>query len=228
MLVALTRERGHNGELRELVGDRAQVVELPLTITTFRTPREVDEEIRSLVTFGEFRSLVMTSARCEDYLVSARRALCEEPDVFSVGPATSAALQRAGLVVKIEGSGPSLDLSNHIVDGPVLVLAASQGRRELSEALAMRSLQVCRVECYRTREIELDHEEAQQLTLAHVVFIGAPSAWRVARAHVSPDAWVLVPGRSTLAAVQSDHARVLVGWGEEFAGAWRKIHPSTC
>ena len=225
MLVALTRERGHNGELRKLVGDRADVVEVPLTVTIFRSPREVEQEIHSLESFGKFRSLVVTSGRCESYLTSVSHALSEDHNVYSVGPATTAALQRVGLVVRVEASGASLDLLDDIEHGPVLILAASEGRRELSDALASRPLEVCLVECYRTREVELSHLEVHQLGFVDVVFIGAPSAWRVARTHVAPDTWVLVPGHTTLNAVKRDHARALVGWGEEFTGAWRTISP---
>ena len=227
MLVALTRERGHNDELRQWLGERAEAVEIPLTVTKYRPLREVEEEIVALEGCGMFRSLVVTSARCEDYLSTARRALSADSDVFSVGPATSAALQRMGLAAKVEGSGSSLDLCDDIVRGPVLVLAAEKGRRELSDALSQRSLDVSRVECYRTREIELSHDEAQQLSLAQVVFIGAPSAWRVASTYVTPDAWVLVPGHTSLEAVRRDHARVLVGWGEDFNDAWRNIQAAT-
>ena len=225
MLVALTRERGHNGELRELVGALADVVEVPLTVTNFRSLGEVEKEIDSLESFGKFRSLVVTSARCESYLTVVRRALSENHEVFSIGPATTAALQRAGLVMRIEASGDSLDLLDEMEHGPVLILGASEGRRELGDALIARSLDVCRVECYRTREVELNHVEAHQLGLADVVFIGAPSAWRVARTHVAPGTWVLVPGHTTLNAVKRDHPRVLVGWGEEFTGAWGMISP---
>ncbi|HEY5120293.1 MAG TPA: hypothetical protein VII84_01835, partial [Acidimicrobiales bacterium] len=60
-----------------------------------------------------------------------------------------------------------------------------------------------------------------------VVFIGAPSAWRVARALVSSHVWVLVPGRTTLDVVKEDHERVLVGWGQEFESAWETVTASS-
>ncbi len=223
VLVALTRERGHNEELRALVGDQADVLELPLTATRFRPPRDVDRDIRSLDHYGEFRSLVVTSARCERYVALAHEACITAPDVFSVGPATSEVLERLGLKVTRESSGTARDLAEFITEGPVLMLAAAGGRVELSEALAARSLHPYRVECYSTSSVDLDDGEREQLRSARVVFIGAPSAWRVARTIVDDGAWVLVPGVTTLAAVRSDHHRVLVGWGEDFADAWREV-----
>jgi precorrin-2 methylase len=83
------------------------------------------------------------------------------------------------------------------------------------------------VECYETTSVELGEEAFEQLRRADVVFIGAPSAWRVARAIVTDGAWVLVPGVTTLAAVRADHERVLLGWGEDFTPAWVVITDPT-
>jgi uroporphyrinogen-III synthase len=219
-LVALTRERGHNEELRHLIGARADVLELPLTATHFRSLHEVDDEIHSLTHFGHFRSLVVTSARCDRYVAFARDALFEVHEVFSVGAATTATLERSGLAVTHESSGTALDLADLISEGPVLLLGAAGGRVELSEVLARRFLHPRLVECYSTVDVTLDEGEKEQLRNADVVFIGAPSAWRVARALVSPHVWVLVPGSTTLDVVKEGHERVLVGWGEDFERAW--------
>lgn len=227
VLVALTRERGHNEELRQLIGDQALVLELPLTTTHFRPVCEVDDEIRSLRHFGEFRSLIVTSARCECYVALAKDALFEANEVFSVGPATTAVLERCGLRVSHESSSTALDLAEVITEGPVLLLAAAGGRVELSEALARRLLHPRLVECYSTVDVSLDDHEKEHLRNADVVFIGAPSAWRSARELVPAKAWVLVPGSTTFDAVREDHERVLVGWGDDFTSAWPTVVLST-
>jgi len=52
---------------------------------------------------------------------------------------------------------------------------------------------------------------------ADVLFIGAPSAWAVARDFVANDTWVVIPGASTGAVVREDHRRVIDGWGPHLA-----------
>ena len=223
MLVALTRERGQNEELRDWVGGRAEVVEIPLTTTAFRDAGEVEAEIRASRDVGAFRTLVATSARVERYLPLAARALGPDPVVASVGPATTRVLERAGLRVTHESLGGALDLIASVNEGPVLILAATGGREELTAALRSRGVACAVVECYATRGVALGEAERAALGRADVVFIGAPSAWRVAREAVRSDAWVLVPGATTLAAVRAGHERCVVGWGPAFAGAWERI-----
>ncbi len=63
--------------------------------------------------------------------------------------------------------------------------------------------------------MKLDPAEIESLRDADVVFIGAPSAWAVAREFVRTAAWVVVPGASTGAVVRDDHPRVLEGWGPD-------------
>jgi uroporphyrinogen-III synthase len=223
VLVALTRERGHNEELRHVVAEVAEVAELPLTTTVFRPLDDVAAQINALKHFGDFRSLVVTSARCARYVALVTDALVDGHDVFSVGPSTTAALESAGLSVTGESSTTALDLADVITRSPVVLLAATGGRRELCEELARRHLQPHVVECYSTVDVVLDEGGQELLGRADVVFIGAPSAWRVARRFVSAHAWVLVPGATTLDEVREDHERVLVGWGEDFAHAWRVV-----
>lgn len=223
VLIALTRERGRNEGLRLLIGDRADVVEVPLTATYFRPETEVEAELRSLHTSGEFRSLVVTSARCAPYVMLTKEVRAATCEIFSVGPATTEALERLGLDVTRESLDTALDLAPFITEGPVLLLAATAGRVELREALSDRCLDPQLVECYSTRDATLTEGEKEQLRHAHAVFIGAPSAWRAARAFVDDLAWVLVPGTTTFDVVKGDHQRVLVGWGDNFASAWREI-----
>jgi hypothetical protein len=69
------------------------------------------------------------------------------------------------------------------------------------------------IACYETNGVALSANDVQVLRDADVLFIGAPSAWALAREHVSDGAWVVVPGATTGAAVRADHPRVIEGWG---------------
>jgi uroporphyrinogen-III synthase len=227
VLVALTRERGRNEDLRRLVGERADVVETPLTMTRYRPLREVDAEVRASRHFGLFRSLVVTSSRSERYVAVLRDALIDRYEVFSVGARTSEVLERLGLTATRESSGTARDLAPFIREGPVLILGAVNGRNELVRELDDRDLGPVVLECYETLPAPLVGDSLEHLRRADVVFIGAPSAWRVASPVVSDDAWVLVPGESTLGEVRMTHQRVLVGWGEKFDDAWERITNAT-
>ena len=226
MLVALTRERGHNDNLRHWVGSRAEVVETPLTTTQYRSVADVEREIRATGSHGTFRCLVVTSARAQRYLACALDALDEGSPVLSVGHATSEMLAVAGVKVMYEAAGAAAELAPLVREGPVLILGATGGRDELVRALSdARSPSL--VGCYQTLPATMRADERVQLRRADVVFVGAPSAWRAARRDVSEGTWVLVPGVTTLEAVRSEHSRVLVGWGEDFEDAWRLVIAST-
>ena len=227
MLVALTRERGRNEELRQWVGRAADVVEVPLTATSFRSPDDVRDEIGALDAFGSFASLVVTSSRAQGYLDAAVAALGDDAQVFSAGPATTRTLERVGLRVARESTSTAADLAEFIAHGPVLLLGAAGGREELPAALRAKGMVTSVVACYETTSVELDAGQRAQLRRADAVFIGAPSAWRSAREVVEDASWVLVPGETTLAAVRTDHARVVRGWGEEFTRAWKMVTGSS-
>jgi hypothetical protein len=72
---------------------------------------------------------------------------------------------------------------------------------------------VVTIACYETIDVALGEDERETLRLSDVLFIGAPSAWKVARQDVRPEAWVVVPGATTGAAVGVDHSRIVEGWG---------------
>jgi hypothetical protein len=63
--------------------------------------------------------------------------------------------------------------------------------------------------------VDVSAVDAQRVRDADVVFIGAPSAWSVARELVADATWVVVPGSSTAADVRRDHDRVIEGWGAD-------------
>ena len=227
MLVALTRESGRNEELAHWVRDLADVVEVPLTTTRFRQRDEVREELRQSPHFATYRSLVVTSSRSQAYLDLAREALSRDAGVYSVGPATTRAVQHAGFSVAVESVSGAAPLASSIEAGPVLILTAVAGRDELATLLRARGRDVTVIETYETVDVVLDVTSRERLGDADVVFIGAPSAWRAAREFVRRDAWVLVPGATTREAVRADHERVILGWGEDFTSAWDVVTSSS-
>ena len=213
MLVVVTREAGRNDALRDWLGP-ATIVEVPLTSTTYRPLPEVEADLGRAGERGPFAVLVVTSARSRNYLEAARRVCAGDVEVWTVGPATSGAVTDAGLAVT--GEAPSaLEVARRLDHGPVLALGAREMRGELALELSARAIPVETVACYETVSLEPDEAARAAIASADAVLIGAPSAWRVARALVSPATWVVVPGETTAAAVRADHDRVLVGWRTE-------------
>ena len=223
VLVALTREVGHNDVLRELVGDRAETVEIPLTSTHYRDPADVASEVEARTAGVEVAVVVVSSGRLRPYLGSVRPVVTERTRVLSVGEATSAMLREEGWRVDGESSHGIGALAANVAGGPVLVLSALGGRTELAEELRERRVEVTTIGCYETRSLSLSLAEGRHLGRCDVVFIGAPSAWRTARTWVSDESWVLVPGATTLEVVRRDHHRAIEGWGQSFANAWETI-----
>lgn len=210
MRVVLTREHGYNESLRALVPDEAEVFEVPLTETAYF---ERDDVARSLAALDVvFETLVVTSARTEPYLTLTAGVLAADAEAFSVGAATTRALIAYGLEVTGEAPHASLELSGLITRSPVLLLGAKAMRDELGEALHRRGLRIERVACYETLPVLPDATGAAALREAHVVFIGAPSAWRVAQVFIATSTWVVVPGPTTAAIVRAQHERVIEGW----------------
>lgn len=212
MNVVLTRETGHNEILRSLVPEHATVLEVPLTTTHYFSVEHVEDELRSSPDFTKFAALVVTSPRAKEYLASAARALGANAEVFSVGRATTRVLVGEGMTVTGESSGSALQLVDVIERGPVLLLGAGVVREELPEALHKKGLRIDHVACYETLPVELDDVAKSRLGDADAVFIGAPSAWRVAQEFIDPLAWVVVPGLTTGAEVRASHERVIEGW----------------
>lgn len=214
MRVVLTREAGRNDEMRAWLPDHASVTELPLTSTRYVELSEVDRLLRSTAPrYGEFAALVVTSSRTKPYVATAQRALRAGAAVLSVGPATTRSLQELGVAISAEAPSRALDLANHIVRGPVLLLGAGEMRDELTSALEARSIEVTHVACYHTLAETLSGEQQDLLGRAQVVLIGAPTAWVVAQPFVNASTLVVVPGAATASVVLTHHERVLEGWG---------------
>jgi uroporphyrinogen-III synthase len=217
MNIVLTRERGRNESLASWMPSDATVFEVPLTTTRFYDEAPVAGEMNSSPDYGSFRSLVVTSARSVPYVSLALGALATGAEVFSVGPVTTRSLVERGVSVTAQAAGVAAELASEISRGPVLVLGAKSMRDDLTVLLRARGLVVVVVACYETVATPPDDEGERTLREAHIVVIGAPSAWAVAAPFVGPEAWVVVPGATTSAVVRERHERVLEGWGPSLA-----------
>ncbi len=214
MKVVLTREAGHNETLRAFVPETSSVTEVPLTNTRYYEAADV---AASLASRGEtmFRSLVVTSARSERYLELVAKVLAPDAEVFSVGAASTRSLIVHGLRVTVEAEHGAEELAAYITKGPVLVLGAKVMRGELGERLDKSGLRIEHLACYETVGATPDAAGEAALRDADVVFIGAPSAWRIAQEFIATSTWVVVPGATTGGEVRAQHERVIEGWGPD-------------
>ncbi len=215
MNVVVTRERGHNDELTAWLPSGTSVREVPLTTTRFYDADEVMNVLRESHYFGQFRYLIVTSARSALYASLAREALGIRGAVLVVGTATARALEDESIDVGLIGEGGAAALAPAIDEGPVLLLGAVGMRDELERELLARGLTVERLPCYETLSADLSGADQAALREADVVFIGAPSAWAVAQDFVSERTLVVVPGSTTATAVGRTHANIVEGWGPQ-------------
>jgi uroporphyrinogen-III synthase len=213
--VVVTREDGRNDTVMAWLPPGVTVEEVPLTTTMYFDPDDVRVAVASSPSNGMFRSLIVTSERSADYAHIALNASTSDVEVFVVGSTTSKALTTRGIRVDAQGDGTADTLAPHVSRGPVLVLGAQTMRDELLSILREKGLEVVTIACYATVGLTLDVSDAAVVHSADVIFIGAPSAWKVAGEHVQRDAWVVVPGATTGAAVRIDHAQVIEGWGPQ-------------
>jgi len=211
--IVVTREAGHNDTLRAWLPPESTVAEVPLTTTTYFDAEDVRAVLEGSRAHGMYRELIVTSERSADYVEMALQSSTMDVEVYSVGAATTEALRSRGVRVDAQGEGPADTLARRITRSPVLLLGASAMREDLGETLRAKGLEVVRVACYETVGVTLNASDAESIRDADVVFIGAPSAWAVAREFVSSSTWVVVPGTSTAAAVRVEHSRVIEGWG---------------
>ena len=215
MRVVVTREVGYNDALTSWLPEGVKVVEVPLTTTRFYDGQEVLATLRASEHYGTFRALVVTSARSALYVALAREGLREGGTVLSVGSATAKALENEDVEVDVVGESGAADLAPTITEGPVLLLGAVRMREELMSALTKRGVDVTTLACYETLPAVLTSDDESSIRDADVIFVGAPSAWNVAKTLVSDAAWVVVPGATTGDVVRDSHQRVIEGWGPE-------------
>lgn len=213
MNIVLTREAGKNDPLRSWLPAGATVREVPLTTTTYFDANDVREALAKSRAHGMYRTLVVTSERSARFVESALKSSTLDVEVYGVGPTTAAALTSLGVHVLANGEGSAATLAAQISRSPVLLLGAKVMREELATALRAKGFEVVTIACYETNGVSLSASDTQALRDADVLFVGAPSAWALAREHVSDDAWVVVPGTTTGAVVRADHPPVIEGWG---------------
>jgi uroporphyrinogen-III synthase len=213
--VVVTREAGMNESLIALLPPAAIVDEVPLTRTEYFDPDDVRRELEASRAYGTFVALVVTSERSVRYVDIAFAASSPDVEIYSVGPVTTDALVAHDVYVTRESDGTATTLTNHLNTGPVLLLGARLMRAELASALRAKGLEVITVACYETVGLDVSPGDAKRVRDADVVFIGAPSAWSVARELVAAATWVVVPGASTATDVRHDHDRVIEGWGPD-------------
>ena len=192
----------------------ALVTEVPLTVSSYVALVDVEAELADQISYGQYEALVVTSARAQNYVDIALRALAKDAAVYSVGVATTHALHNQGVTTHVESRSRARDLAPLLEKGPVLVLGAREMRDELYRDLVRRSIEVTRLVCYETRPLQLQSRQVDDLREADIVLIGAPSAWSVARPHIEPGTWVVVPGPTTGDVVRVTHERVIEGWDE--------------
>jgi uroporphyrinogen-III synthase len=215
MHVVVTRELGSNDSLLGWLPDDVTTSEVPLTTTRYFDTEEVLLELNASERFGSYRALVVTSARSALYVALARSALGEGGRVLSVGSATAKALENDDVESDVVGDGGAIDLVGDVDEGPVLILGAANMRPELATALEARGIAVSKLTCYETLPAVLSHDDEAEIRRADVLFIGAPSAWLVAKSFVGETTWVVVPGLTTAQSVRREHTRVIEGWGPE-------------
>jgi uroporphyrinogen-III synthase len=223
--IVLTREAGWNDSLRAWLPPGANVIEVPLTMTTYIDVDDVRAALERSRAHGMYRSLVVTSERSARYVEIARRSSTLDVEVFGVGPSTTEALTDLGVHVRAQGEGSSDTLAPLISRSPVLLLGAATMRDGLTKALREKGLEVVTIACYETIGASLSPSDEVTLRDADVLFIGAPSAWAVAREYVRNDTWVVVPGSSTATDVRVDHPRVIEGWGPDLATRLAELSP---
>ena len=224
MNVVLTREAGWNDSLRTWLPPDVKVVEVPLTTTTYFDVDDVRTVLERSRAHGMYRTLVVTSERSARYVKTALLASTLDVEVYCVGPVTAEALASLGVTVRAQ-EGSSDSLAPRITRSPVLLLGATTMRGGLAASLREKGFEVVTIACYETVGVPLVSSDAQTLRDADVVFIGAPSAWAMARENVSDDTWVVVPGSSTAAVVRAEHPRVIEGWGPDLATRLTELSP---
>ena len=210
--VVLTREKGRNDSLRAYLPSGVEVIEVPATRTEFRDLGAFEEALRALTFAAPVLWLVVTSARGARYARLAHEILGDRTRVASVGMATTRELRNLGVAVAISGDADAAALASYL-GGTVVTIGALESRGELEALLVERGVSVHQVACYETRACELSPSEQRTLGDADVVFVGAPSTWRVVRTFVAERALLVVPGATTAHEVGTRH-EVMVGWDD--------------
>lgn len=204
-----------NDALRAYLPEHVNVVEVPATTTNYRDLGAFGDALRAVRVSMTPTWLVLTSARAATYAAHAVTVLGDDVRVACVGAATARAVRDEGVRVELEGESGSRELAE-LLDGVVLAVGAVEPLGELESRLDERSITHVSVPCYETVARELSPSEQLALASAHVVFVGAPSAWRVVAPWLVESALVVVPGARTGAQVDA-RFEVMEGWNDQLA-----------
>ena len=219
MRVVLTREATLNDALRVYLPEAVNVVEVPATTTNFRDVDTFCDALRAVLVETTPTWLVLTSARAAPYGARAVALLGADLRVACVGAATARAVRDAGVQVDLEGRSGARELAT-LLDGVVLVVGAFEPFGELEAYLGERAITNLSVPCYETVARQLSPSEQLAIASANIIFVGAPSAWRVVEPWLVDTALVVVPGATTAAQVGA-RFEVMEGWNYQLASRLR-------
>jgi uroporphyrinogen-III synthase len=224
-LVVLTREPPRNARLAAALRGLAEVAEVPVTATVYRTEAAVAEEIASAVV-EPAACVIVTSSRAARFAALALAAAREAAPVVVVGDQSAAAVRSAigdARPIVVAPGRSATSVAQCVTGGPALALSAARPRHELDDELARRGIGLFRVTCYETVPERLALEQRELLAGADVVVVAAPSAWRVVRSVVASDATVVALGTTTATAVARDHDHVVNGGGDALGAIVRAL-----
>ena len=211
MRVVLTREAGKNESLHWMIPAVAEISEVPLTQTVYFSIPAFEA---ALVDIHDSKAIAISSARAARFVTPALEKLGDLP-LYCVGESTAAALRECGISPRWVGAGGATELARAIPEGLVLFIGAKASREELGVEFFKRGIELQLAACYETIPAELSMNSQAVLAGAEVIFIGAPSAWAVARSFVRKECLVVTSGATTGAIVRETHDYTIDGWGEE-------------
>jgi uroporphyrinogen-III synthase len=213
-IVVLTREPPRNDELRLQLDASAEVYEVPLTRTLFRSAGDVQRDLAACENDGAFVILAVTSARSASYVRLALSHCLDGAPVAVVGAATAAATRELlgeSCHIDVAPDASALALARTLDRGPVLSIGAREARRELADDLQRRGITCESVPCYETQAVELTDQQRDLVSKADVIVVAAPSAWAQIDNVVSTSTRVVTIGPTTFDAVATTHERVVDG-----------------
>jgi uroporphyrinogen-III synthase len=150
--------------------------------------RPHDEVARAVGELSRYRWVAVTSANAARRLAAWVHSWPPTVRVAAIGPGTAAAVEATGLrCAATSRAGTAADLAGLLDDGPVLFLAASSARDDLSRALARRGLELVTVVAYDVVPWTLDAVARDAIRDADVVVAMAPVAIDALEALTSED-----------------------------------------
>lgn len=192
--IALTREEGKNGVLRELleeIYDFIEVLQLPCVRTL---PLQGLQELPNILTNTSFKWIVITSPEAASLFISAWRKtnipISNLPPIACVGKATSDCLRAVGLEVKFipsKATGKTLVKefpSGGMKSEMILYPTSKKASGDIEIGLNDRGFDVVRVNTYSTEWDIFDDTKISLAKDTHIVTFASPSAVKAWVEHV--------------------------------------------